>query len=51
MVILDGKKAKIEMLKKLKERLKASGYTLLGAEPLKLTVDAKAYGYAGTQLA
>jgi len=36
---------------KLKAELGALGYTLLGNEPLKLTVDAKAYGYLGTEIA
>lgn len=35
----------------LKERLTAAGYTLVGTEPLKVTVAAKAYGYTGTGLA
>lgn len=35
----------------LKDRLKKQGYHLCGNEPLKLTVDAKAYGYTGTELA
>jgi len=34
-----------------KSRLREQGYTLYGDEPLKLTVDAKAYGYTGLQLA
>ena len=35
----------------LKKQLLDSGYTLVGDEPLKLTVDAKAYGYTGEELA
>ena len=35
----------------LKKRLCDQGYTLYGNEPLKLTIDAKAYGYTGRQLA
>ena len=35
----------------LKQRLCDHGYTLYGNEPLKLTIDAKAYGYTGQQLA
>ena len=35
----------------LKEKLRALGYFLLGDEPLKLTIAAKAYGYLGTELA
>lgn len=34
-----------------KQALCAGGYTLLGNEPLKVTVAAKAYGYTGTALA
>lgn len=34
-----------------KERLKRHGYTLYGGEPLKLTIDAKFFGYSGYQLA
>ena len=40
-----------EKVEGMKERLAAKGYTLLGREPLKLTVRAKAYGYLGTELA
>ena len=35
----------------LKQRLSDHGYVLYGNEPLKVTVDAKAYGYTGHQLA
>lgn len=35
----------------LKKQLIEVGYTLVGDEPLKLTVDAKAYGYTGEELA
>ena len=35
----------------LKAELSANGYAFIGAEPLKLTVDAKAYGYEGCELA
>lgn len=35
----------------LKERLAAAGYTLLGDEPLKVTLATKGYGYTGTQVA
>jgi len=34
-----------------KARLTRHGYTFLGNEPTKLTIDAKAYGYTGTVLA
>lgn len=35
----------------LKTRLSAMGYTLVGDEPLKLTLTPKPYGYTGTELA
>ena len=35
----------------LKERLRAAGWQLLDQEPLKVTADAKARGYLGTELA
>ena len=35
----------------LKEDLKSQGYTLLGEEPLKITIHAKEYGYTGLKLA
>ena len=35
----------------LRERLCAAGFTLSGDEPLKLTLEARAYGYEGTELA
>ena len=35
----------------LKETLVQQGYTLYGNEPLKITLDAKAYGYQGVRLA
>ena len=35
----------------LKERLCAAGFSLLGDEPLKLTLEARPYGYEGTELA
>ena len=38
-------------LRKVKATLKHRGYCLYGDEPLKLTLDAKAYGYTGLQLA
>jgi len=34
-----------------KERLLKNGYSFCGSEPLKLTIDAKKYGYTGTELA
>ena len=44
-------KAYIEKISKLKDELMLSGYNFIGEEPLKLTVDAKKYGYTGTELA
>ena len=35
----------------IKKSLAECGYTLLGNEPLKITVEAKKYGYFGTELA
>ena len=35
----------------LKKKLTRHGFILYGKEPLKVTVDAKAYGYTGTQIA
>ena len=35
----------------LKTLLSAKGYTFVGGEPLKLTLEAKTYGYTGTELA
>lgn len=34
----------------LKQELKNAGYTLIGNEPLKLTIDAKSYGYTGKEI-
>lgn len=36
---------------RLKEALRQNGYVLCGTEPLKLTLDAQAYGYTGSALA
>ena len=51
----DGYESKLEDLVRrvaaLKERLTNHGYTLRGSEPIKLTIDAKAYGYTGDSLA
>lgn len=41
----------VEMVAALKDRLIGEGYTLIGSEPLKLTIDAKAYGYTGEAMA
>lgn len=38
-------------LEEFKKRLSDFGYVFLGNEPLKITVDAKKYGYYGTELA
>ena len=34
----------------LKTSLKTAGFTLIGSEPLKLTIDAKSYGYTGNEI-
>lgn len=41
----------IPKLDAFKERLCQQGYSLYGSEPLKLTIQAKSYGYTGNQLA
>ena len=41
----------IEKLDALKERLRQQGYSLYGNEALKLTIQAKPYGYTGCELA
>lgn len=40
-----------EMIAALKTRLRAAGYTLVGTEPLKVTIYARPYGYTGYALA
>lgn len=40
----------IAQVQDLKNTLSGHGYTLQGSEPLKITVDAKAYGYTGDEL-
>ena len=37
-------------MERLRERLQSAGYSLVGDEPLKLTIRAKAYGYFGAAL-
>lgn len=53
--IADGYKEKLadfcKKVQALKCTLSANGYTLCGNEPLKITLDTKAYGYYGTQIA
>lgn len=41
----------VSSLDELKERLLKAGFTLVGDEPMKLTISAKDYGYRGTELA
>ncbi|MBQ8475310.1 MAG: amino acid decarboxylase [Clostridia bacterium] len=41
----------ISLLNTAKEKLVLAGYNLVGNEPLKITVDAKKYGYLGQELA
>lgn len=54
-MLIDGYADKInktaESVQKLKDKLTECGYTLVGSEPLKLTVNAKQYGYDGYELA
>lgn len=40
----------VEQTKALKQRLATAGYSLIGDEPLKLTIAAKPYGYTGYEL-
>lgn len=42
---------KTEVIKELKNTLTEKGYTLVGDEPMKITVEAKKYGYTGIELA
>lgn len=41
----------LPQVQSLKENLQRNGYVLYGDEPLKLTLDAAAYGYTGEELA
>ena len=41
----------VDEVKRCKERLGKQGYSFSGNEPIKLTIDAKAYGYGGAELA
>lgn len=41
----------VSRVRSLKDRLRRQGYCLYGNEPLKVTVDAKAYGYTGIEMA
>lgn len=41
----------LEEIRAMKNALLQHGYTLYGNEPLKVTIDAKAYGYTGNQIA
>lgn len=41
----------IEVIKKCKSKLSENGYAFFGNEPLKLTLNAKKYGYTGKELA
>ncbi|MGN0452464.1 MAG: amino acid decarboxylase [Ruminococcus sp.] len=41
---------KVESINRLKNALADRGFTLVGNEPLKLTVSAKEYGYSGEEL-
>lgn len=41
----------VSRVRSLKDRLRRQGYCLYGNEPLKVTVDAKTYGYTGIEMA
>ena len=41
----------IKKVEKLKKALEDYGYTLIGSEPLKITILTSAYGYNGTEIA
>lgn len=53
--IADGYKEKLadfcQKVQAFKKTLSENGYTLCGNEPLKITLDAKSYGYYGTEIA
>ena len=53
--LADGYREKLETfiarVQAIKNTLLDHGYTLQGTEPLKITIDAKAYGYTGDELA
>ncbi len=53
--LAQGYRAQLEqflpLVEAMKKTLTACGYTLVGNEPLKLTVAAKSYGYTGGELA
>lgn len=44
-------KRQLPRIEAFKDSLRRYGYTLYGSEPLKLTIDAKSFGYSGSQLA
>lgn len=52
--LADGYKAKLsaftEKVQRVKQKLNQIGYMLVGDEPIKITVEAKAYGYTGVEL-
>ena len=41
----------VPVVEKWKEAIRSAGYELVGEEPLKLTIDAKKYGYEGVEIA
>ncbi len=41
----------VKIVKDLKQNLSQKGYTLVGNEPMKITISSKAYGYKGDELA
>ena len=55
-VLLDGEYRErlanvVAMVAACKKRLSEAGYTVIGSEPLKLTIAPKSYGYEGVELA
>jgi arginine/lysine/ornithine decarboxylase len=53
--LAEGYKEKLEdfigQVNEVKTRLQQAGFQLIGNEPLKITIDAEAYGYTGYELA
>ena len=47
----DALRSFIPQVRSCKERLKQTGFTLIADEPLKWTIDCKAYGYRGNDVA
>ena len=43
--------SKIESVRNVKQNLTKNGYTLIGNEPMKITIETKRYGYTGNEVA